>query len=75
MIIMRFFKGVSMAKIVRRSIGEGISVLIIESKLNKDKEKAWKELMKLSGFIKGGPKDISYNMDKYIKKMYKEKHR
>ncbi len=69
-------QGVSMAEIIRRSIEDSIPALKNKKKVDdKDKDKAWKELMKLSGMIKKGPKDMSYNISKYISKMYKQRYK
>lgn len=54
----------SIAEIVRRSIDE------VRSKRQKlefnRKQKARQNLLKLAGSIKGGPKDVSINHDKYL---------
>ncbi len=68
-------QGISMAEIIRRSIEENIPALKTKKKVNKKVDKAWKDLMKLSGRIKKGPKDMSYNISKYIRKMYREKYK
>ncbi|MBI2029252.1 hypothetical protein HYT02_02465 [Candidatus Gottesmanbacteria bacterium] len=40
---------------------------------NKKTDKAWRDIMKLSGSIKGEPKDFSSNISKYTAQMYREK--
>jgi hypothetical protein len=65
-------QGVSMAEVIRKSIEKNIP-LKSKSRIKKERDKAWKELMKLSGCIKGEPADFSSNISKYIAKMYKEK--
>lgn len=67
-------QGVSMAAIIRKSIETSIP-LKSKAKINKERDKAWKQIMKLSGSIKKGPKDMSYNISKYIGKMYQEKYK
>ncbi len=65
-------QGVSMAAVIRKSIETNIP-LKSKAKINKERDKAWKQIMKLSGFIKGEPIDFSSNINKYIARMYKEK--
>ena len=62
-----------MAQIIRNSIEENIPNLSKKSKIKKERDKAWKELMSLSGIIKGEPKDISSNLSKYLGEMYRAK--
>ena len=57
-------RGVSMARVVREAVEEKIEVKKkVVGKRN--------DLLKYAGMIKGGPSDVSGNMRKYLKEMYK----
>ena len=60
---------ISMAMVIRDAVTERFAY-----GEGKKKKKSHNDLMELAGSIKGGPTDISTNISKYIRQMYREKY-
>lgn len=56
-------RGVSLAQVFRDQVSD-----LVKKDTDASKEKVWKEFMKLSGFIKGGPSDVSQRSGYYYAK-------
>ncbi len=53
--------GVSLAQVFRDQVSD-----LVKMDADASKEKAWKKFMKMAGFIKGGPSDVSTRTGEYF---------